>query len=89
MHADRDMRVDLDQTVDQLGQHDVVGIGAGAAARLEDHRRIRGVGGRHDGEPLLHVVQVECGHAVLVFSGVIEELPEGDACHRPVFPFAV
>jgi hypothetical protein len=86
MHADRDVRVDLDKAVDQLGQHDVVRVGAGAATRLEDHRRVGGVGRRHDGEPLLHVVQVEGGHAVLVFSGVIEELPEGDACHRACLP---
>ena len=82
VHADGDVRVDLDEPVDQLGQHDVVGVGARALARLQDHRRIGGVGGRHDGEPLLHVVHVEGRHAVPVLGGVIQQLPQADPCHR-------
>jgi hypothetical protein len=44
----------------------------GASARF---RRL------HDGEPLLHVVDVEGRHAVAVFGGVIEQLTKGDAGH--------
>ena len=81
VHADRDVRIDLGQRVDHLRQHHVVGVGAGAARRLDDDRRVTGLGRLHDGEALLHVVDVECRHAVTVFGGVIEQLAKGDAGH--------
>ena len=84
MHADRDVGVDLDQRVDQLGQHDVIGIGARAAARLQDDRRFGLFGRLHDGEALFHVVHVEGGHAIAVFGGVIEQLSQCDASQRIV-----
>jgi hypothetical protein len=73
--------IHLGQRVDHLRQHDVAGIGARATRRLHDHRRIAGLGRLHDGEPLLHVVDVEGRHAVAVFGGVIEQLAKGDAGH--------
>ena len=81
MHAHRDVRIDFDQRVDHVRQHDVVGVLARAAARLDDHRRVDRVGGRHGGQPLLHVVDVEGRNAVAVLGGVVEKLPESYACH--------
>ena len=40
MHADRDMRIDLGDRVHHVLEHDVVGVGARAAGRLDDHRRV-------------------------------------------------
>ena len=79
MHADRDVRMDLHQRVDQLGQHHVVGVGARAAARLDDDRRLGRLGRIHDGKTLLHVVDVEGRHAVAVFGSVVEKLSQRDA----------
>ena len=69
------------QRFDHLGEHDVAGVGAGAAARLQDHRRVDRGRRFHDRQALLHVVDVESRHAVAVFGGVIEQLSEGDAGH--------
>src|SRR5690606_34295091 len=74
VHADRDVRIKLDQGVDQSGQDHVVGVGAGAARGLDDDRRVDGVGGLHDGQALLHVVDVVGGQAVVVLSRVVEQL---------------
>jgi hypothetical protein len=81
VHADRDIRIHLGQRVDHLRQHDVAGIGARTARGLDDHRRIARLGSLHDGEPLLHVVDVEGRHAIAVFGSVIEQLTKGDAGH--------
>ena len=45
------------------------------------------LGGLHDGLDLLHVVDVEGGHAVAVLGGVIEQLSQRDTGHQksPVF----
>jgi hypothetical protein len=81
MHADRDMRIDLGHRVHHVLQHDVVGVGARPARGLDDDGRIHLVRRRHDGERLLHVVDVEGGHAVVVLGGVVEQLAERDAGH--------
>ncbi|MBB5510502.1 hypothetical protein HDG35_006798 [Paraburkholderia sp. JPY681] len=49
--------------------------------RLQDHRAIGGLGRAHDRVNLLHVVDVERGHAVVVFGRVIQQLPQGDEGH--------
>ena len=82
VHADGDVRVDLGDRVHHVLEHDVVGVLAGAARGLDDDRRIDGVGGRHDRQRLFHVVDVEGRNAVAVLGGVIEKLPQRDACHR-------
>jgi len=84
MHADRDVGVDLDQRVDQLGQHHVIGIGAGATAGLQDDRRLGLLGRLHDGEALFHIVHVEGRHAIAVFGGMVEQLSQCDASQRIV-----
>jgi hypothetical protein len=67
MHADGNVRIDFGDRVHHVLEHDVVGIGARAARGLDDHRRIdTRVGGLHDRQRLLHVVDVEGGHAVIV-----------------------
>ena len=82
MQAQRDLRIHLLQRVDHLRQHDVVGVAARAARRLDDHRRVDRGRGVHDRQPLLHVVDVECRHAVAVLGGMIEQLPQGNSRHR-------
>ena len=81
MDADRDVRVDLDDGVHHAGQHDVVGVAPGAARGLQDHRRVAGVGGRHDGQRLFHVAHVERRHAIAALGGVVEQLAQGDTGH--------
>ena len=82
MQAERNLRIHLLQRVDHLRQHDVVGIGARAARSLDDDGRIDGRRRVHDGEPLFHIVDVECRHAVAVVGGVIQQLPQRNSCHR-------
>ncbi len=79
MHADRQVGIDLDQSIDHPGQHDVVGIGPRAAASLDDHRRIDRVRSLHDRQTLLHIVDIEGRNAVVVLGGVVQKLAKGDA----------
>jgi hypothetical protein len=82
MHADGDMRIDFCHCVHHVLQHDIVGIGARAARSLDDHRRVRLAGRLHDGQGLLHVVDVEGRHAVIVLGCVVQKLAKGDAGHK-------
>ena len=86
MHADRNLRIDFGQGIHHVLEHDVVGILARAARRLDDDRRIDSGGGFADGERLFHIVDVESGHAVAVFGGVIEQLTHCDAGHEGGLP---
>src|ERR1019366_2360076 len=70
------------QRVDHLLKHDVVGVGARAARRLDDDRRINRGRSVHDRESLLHIVDVECGNAVAMLGCVIEQLPQGYSSHQ-------
>ena len=88
MHADRDMRIDLGDGVHHVLEHDVVGVAAGAARGLDDDGRVGRVGRRHDRQRLLHVVDVEGGHAVIVLGGMIEQLAKRDAGHDGHSPLA-
>ena len=81
MHANGDVRVLVDQGVNQPGQHAIAGIGARAAAGLKNDGRLCLVRGGHDGEALLHVGDVESRHAVAIFGGVVEKLAKRDAGH--------
>ena len=87
VHAHRDRRIKLDQTIDQILQDNVVGVAARATASLDNHRSIDLFGRFHDGQALLHVVNVEGGQAVVVFGGVIEQLSKRNAGH--IFPLSV
>ena len=82
MQAERNLRIHLLQRIDHLRQHDVVGVGARAARGLDDDGRIDGRRRLHDREALLHVVDVECRHAVAVLGGMIQQLPQRNSCHR-------
>ena len=81
VHAERDLRIHLFQRVDHFRQHDVVGVAPRAAGGLDDDRRVDRRGRIHDGQSLLHVVDVECRYAIAVFGSVIEQLSERDARH--------
>ena len=81
MHADRNLRIHFGQRVHHVAQHDVVGVGARAARGLDDDRRVEGARRRADRQRLLHVVDVERRHAVVVFGGVIEQLTKRDDGH--------
>jgi hypothetical protein len=54
---------------------------------LDDNGSIGGCRRFHDGKPLLHVVDVEARHAVAVLGGVIQQLPQRNACHRKLSRF--
>jgi hypothetical protein len=82
MQAQRYLRIHLLQRVDHPRQHDVGGVGARTARGLDDDRRIDGRRRVHDRKPLLHIVDIECRHAVAVLGGMIQQLPQRDSCHR-------
>jgi hypothetical protein len=81
VNADRDIRVHQLQRLHYLFEHDVVGVGACAAARLENDRAVGSLCRFQDREPLLHVVDVEGGHAIAVLGGVVEKLSQCDTGH--------
>ena len=81
MHADRDLRIDFGDRVHHVLEHDVVGVGARAARGLDDDGRIEAGGGLHDGQRLLHVVDVEGRHAVIMLRRVVEQLTQRNASH--------
>ncbi len=81
METKRDVRIDRLERFHHLGQHEIVRIGAGAAARLDDDGALGLLGRVHNGEALLHIVDVEGGHAVAMLGGVIQKLPQGNSCH--------
>jgi hypothetical protein len=65
-------RIQLGRGQHQVPQVSVLRILPGAAGGLDDDRRIGLAGRLHDRLDLLHVVDVEGGHAVVVFGGMIE-----------------
>src|SRR5262245_43757197 len=81
MYADGDVRIDFRYRIHHVLQHDVICVRSGATGGLDYDRRIDSAGRCHDGERLLHAVDVESGDAVAVLSGMLEELAERDACH--------
>ena len=82
MQTDGDVLVHLGGGLDHAAQHEVAGIGACPSAGLDDHRRAGLVGGRHDRQQLLHVVDVEGRHAVAVLGGVVQQLAKRDQRHQ-------
>ena len=82
VHAHRNMRKLLDGSQDQVTQEGRTSVLAGAGRGLHDHRGIGLVGRFHDGAHLLQVVDVESGHAVTVFGGVVEHLAQADKSHN-------
>ena len=81
MHADRDIGIKLDQSLDQLGEHDIVRVSAGAAARLNNDGRVGRGGRRHDRQALLHVVDIKSGDAIAMLGRVVKQLAKGNAGH--------
>ena len=81
VHADRNLRIDLGDRVHHVLEHDVIGVGPRAARGLNDDRRIETGGGVHDRERLLHVVDIEGRHAVIVLRRVVEQLTQRDTSH--------
>ena len=75
--------IDLGQRVDHLGQHDVVGVGAGAARAWMITGASQALAASMMARPC-HVVDVEGRHAVAVLGGVVEQLAKGDAGHGSV-----
>jgi len=86
VHADRNLRIHFGQRVHHMPEHDVVGVRARAARGLDDDRRFEGVRRLADRQRLLHVVDVECRHAVAVFGGVIQQLTKCDTGHLCFLP---
>ena len=74
VQADRDLGIGLDGTRHHAAQDQVVGVGAGTPAGLDDHGRAGLAGGAHNPDELLHVVDVEGWDAVVALGGVVEEL---------------
>ena len=81
VHHDRDCRIQLGSRQHQVLQVRVLRVRAGAAGRLDDHRGIRLLGRLHDGLDLLHVIDVQCGDAIVVLGRVIQERPQGNQRH--------
>ena len=71
VERDGDLRIELHRRLHQVEEEAIVRVGAGAARRLDDHRRGRLAGGLHDRLDLLHVVDVESANAVPAFGGLI------------------
>jgi hypothetical protein len=81
MHADGNVRIDFGDRVHHVLEHDVVGVGAGAARGLDDDRCIDTRCGFHDRQRLFHIVDIEGRHSVIVFCRVIEQLTQRNTGH--------
>jgi hypothetical protein len=69
---ERDIRMRLERGEHQMTQVRFTRILAGARRRLQDHRARGRLGGPHDRLDLLHIVDVERGHAVAVLGRVVQ-----------------
>ena len=78
VHGDRNLGIEFVGGQDQVIEVVVLREGAGAAAGLDDDRRLGFLRGLHDGLNLFHVVDVERADAVTAFGGLVEKLPSGD-----------
>ena len=72
----------LNGSLDELHEIDVLGIGPGAFADLQDEGGVLLDGGLGDALDDLHVVHVERADGVAAVVGLLEHLFGGDDCHR-------
>ncbi len=87
MHADGQVEASgllgvLDGGLDELHEVDVLGIGPGALAHLQDEGGVLLDGGLSDALNDLHVVHVERADGVAAVVGLLEHLFCGDDCHK-------
>ncbi len=68
----------------QMTQERRTGVFAGTGGGLHDHRAVGLISRFHDGAHLFQIVYVECGHAVALFGGVVQQLSHTDESHDPV-----
>ena len=81
VHHHRNVRIRFERSQDLVAQEGLTGIFAGTRRGLHDDRRVELVGAFHNGPDLLHVVNVKCRQAVVVFGGVVEQLAQGNERH--------
>jgi len=86
MHANWNAWIKLYETVNQFGEDYIVGVVPRAPAGLDNHWRAGLARRFHDGEALLHIGDIEGGHAVTMLSGVVEKLPKSYTRHGSEFP---
>lgn len=72
VHHDGNVRPGLDRRGHEMAQKSLSRVFARAGRALQDHRTVAFVGRLHDRAHLLHIINVECRHAVIVLSCVIE-----------------
>ncbi len=82
VHHQGDVGVHFDSGRNQVLDESLAGVLAGACAGLQDHGRTHFIGSLHHGLNLLQVVHVESRNAVIVFSGVIQQLTHRNECHE-------
>ena len=71
VHHHRNVRVQLQGSLHQMAQVGVVSVLAGAFGGLDYYGGVGLLGGHHDRLDLLHVVDVQRGHAISVLGRVI------------------
>ena len=76
MQNHRNVGVRLDSGQHQVAQIGLARVFARTGRSLQDDRAVGGLCGLHDGLHLFEVVDVECGHAVAEFGGVVENLAQ-------------
>jgi hypothetical protein len=74
--------VRFDRRQHHVAQVGLPGVLASARGGLQYDRASRLFGSLHDGLDLLEIVDVECGHAIAVLSGMIQQLAQGYKGHR-------
>ena len=78
VHGDWDVGIEFAGCQDEVKEVTVLRKLAGAAAGLDDDRRLSFLRGLHDGLNLFHIVDVESADAVTALGGLVEELTHGD-----------
>jgi len=81
VHHHRNVGVGFDRSQHHVAQVGLTGIFARTSRGLQNDRAIGLLRGFHDGNDLFKVVDVERGHAIVVFSGVVKHLTKGYESH--------
>ncbi len=82
VHDHRNMGVGFNRCLDQVFQEAFAGVLAGAGRGLHDHRAVGFSRCFHDRLNLFKIVDVECGNAIAVFGGMVEQLAHGNEGHE-------
>jgi len=76
VHDDRDIRISFEGCQNLVAEECFAGVFSRPCGGLHDDGRVEFACGVHDGADLLHVVDVEGGQTVTIFSSMVQQLAQ-------------